>query len=119
MEAIQDFEDLLFLFHKHRVRYLIMGGLAFVYHAKPRYTKDMDIWIDPAKKNVERATSALAEFGIPLIVDPAAAEEILQQVIDSISKTASVDKDASRKTSTTSSLSSSTSNTSSSTYLIR
>ena len=78
MEAIQDFEDLLLLFHKHRVRYLIMGGLAFTYHAKPRYTKDMDIWIDPAKKNVERANSALSEFGSPHLLDPDAAEEILQ-----------------------------------------
>lgn len=78
MEAVQDFEDLLFLFHKYRVRYLIMGGLAFIYHAKPRYTKDMDIWIDPAKKNVERANSALSEFGSPHVLDPDAAEEILQ-----------------------------------------
>lgn len=78
MEAIHDFEDLLFLFHKHRVRYLIMGGLAFIYHAKPRYTKDMDIWIDPAKKNVQCANSALSEFGSPHLLDRDAAEEILQ-----------------------------------------
>lgn len=48
MNAIQDFEDMLQLLEKHRVRYLIIGGLAFIYHAKPRYTKDMDLWIDPA-----------------------------------------------------------------------
>jgi hypothetical protein len=42
MEAIQDFEDMLLFLDKHEVRYLIIGGLAFIYHAKPRYTKDMD-----------------------------------------------------------------------------
>ena len=78
MGAVQDFEDLLSLFHKHRVRYLIIGGLAFIYHAKPRYTKDMDIWVDPAKQNVERANLALAEFGSPYHLNPEAAEEILQ-----------------------------------------
>jgi len=53
VETIQDFEDLLHLLQKHRVRYLIIGGLAFIYHAKPRYTKDMDIWIDAPKDNVK------------------------------------------------------------------
>ena len=47
METIRDFEDMLFLLHKYKARYLIIGGLAFIYHAKPRYTKDMDLWIDP------------------------------------------------------------------------
>ena len=48
METVQDFEDMLHLLDKHKVRYLIIGGLAFIYHAKPRYTKDMDLWVDPA-----------------------------------------------------------------------
>ena len=46
METVQDFEDILFLLNKHGVKYLIVGGLAFIYHAKPRYTTDIDIWID-------------------------------------------------------------------------
>ena len=48
VETTQDFEDLLQHLEKHRVRYLIIGGLAFIYHAKPRYTKDLDLWIDSA-----------------------------------------------------------------------
>jgi hypothetical protein len=78
VETIQDFEDLLYLLEKHRVRYLIIGGLAFIYHAKPRYTKDMDIWIDAGVDNVKRANIALAEFGSPHLLDPDAGEEILQ-----------------------------------------
>ena len=45
MDTVQDFEDLLELFDRHEVHYLIIGGLAFIFHAKPRYTKDMDIWL--------------------------------------------------------------------------
>jgi hypothetical protein len=60
------------------VRYLIIGGLAFIYHAKPRYTKDMDLWLDSEPKNVERANIALSEFGSPQLLDPADPDEILQ-----------------------------------------
>ena len=69
---------MLRLLDKRRVRYLIIGGLAFIYHAKPRYTKDMDLWIDPAPENVKRANHALAEFGSPLILNPDKRNEILQ-----------------------------------------
>jgi hypothetical protein len=78
VETIQDFEDLLHVLGKHRVRYLIIGGLAFIYHAKPRYTKDMDIWIDPSRDNVKRANAALVEFGSPHLLNPDVDEEILQ-----------------------------------------
>jgi hypothetical protein len=69
MNTIQDFEDLLELFSRHEVRYLIIGGLAFIYHAKPRYTKDMDLWIDPEPDNIQRANRSLAEFGSPFLLD--------------------------------------------------
>jgi hypothetical protein len=78
VDAIQDFEDLLQLLGKHRVRYLVIGGLAFIYHAKPRYTKDMDLWVDPSEDNVKRANIALAEFGSPFLLNPENDEEILQ-----------------------------------------
>ena len=78
MEAIQDFEDMLRLLYKHKVRYLIIGGLAFIYHAKPRYTKDMDLWIDPDTENVKRANQALADFGSPFILNVGKRNEILQ-----------------------------------------
>ncbi len=68
MERIKDFEDMLFLLNKHEVRYLIIGGLAFIFHAKPRYTKDMDLWIGPDRDNITRANRALAEFGSPTLL---------------------------------------------------
>jgi hypothetical protein len=78
MDTVQDFEDLLELLDRHSVRYLIIGGLAFIFHAKPRYTKDMDLWLDPERGNVDRANRALAEFGSPYALGPDAPEEILQ-----------------------------------------
>jgi hypothetical protein len=78
VDAIQDYEDFLDLFHRHRVRYLIIGGLAFIYHAKPRFTKDIDVWLDPEPANLTRANAALAEFGSPLLLDLSDEGEILQ-----------------------------------------
>lgn len=63
METVANFEDILELLARHQVRYLIVGGLAFIFHAKPRYTKDIGLWIDPDPVNVQRANRALAEFG--------------------------------------------------------
>lgn len=78
MDTVQDFEDILELLFRHRVRYLIVGGLAFIYHAKPRYTKDIDLWIDSDDENVQRANRALREFGSPELMTIDAPEEVLQ-----------------------------------------
>jgi hypothetical protein len=78
LDAIQDFEDFLELLDRHDVRYLIIGGLAFIYHAKPRFTKDIDVWLDPEPDNLARANSALADFGSPYLLNPTEKDEILQ-----------------------------------------
>jgi len=78
METIQDFEDMLVLLHKHGVKYLIIGGMAFIYHAKPRYTKDMDLWVEPSEENIHRANRALAEFGSPTLLAIDETTQIVQ-----------------------------------------
>ncbi len=78
MDTVADFEDLLELLGRHQVRYLVIGGLAFIFHAKPRYTKDMDLWVDPEPANVERANRALSAFGSPFLLNPDQPQEILQ-----------------------------------------
>lgn len=78
MNTIPDFEDLLLLLDRHGVRHLIVGGLAFIYHAKPRYTKDMDIWVENTPDNIERANAALAEFGSPTLLATDDPDQIVQ-----------------------------------------
>lgn len=78
VQTVTDFEDMLDLLDKHRVRYLIIGGLAFIYHGKPRYTRDMDLWVEPSPENVRRANAALAEFGSPYFLDVHRRDEIVQ-----------------------------------------
>ena len=62
-----DFRDLLRLFAKHRVRYLIVGGYAAMHYSQPRFTKDLDLWLDPSSDNAGRVMLAFEEFGLPLI----------------------------------------------------
>lgn len=59
----EDFEELLRLLNKHRVRYCIVGAFAVGYHAIPRYTKDLDILVEPTTENANRILEALCEFG--------------------------------------------------------
>lgn len=62
----RDFRDLLAAFAAHEVRFLIVGGYAVTYHVRPRFTKDLDLWIDPTAENAQRVMAALADFGAPL-----------------------------------------------------
>ena len=61
-----DFNDPLSSFDAHEVRYLVVGGHAVMFYSEPRYTKDLDIWVDVSTDNAARVFRALAEFGAPL-----------------------------------------------------
>ncbi|MGB4870170.1 MAG: hypothetical protein WBP47_08970 [Candidatus Promineifilaceae bacterium] len=59
----QDFKEFVQSLNNNRVRYLIIGGYAVAFHGHPRYTKDLDIWIESNQNNAQRLLDALAEFG--------------------------------------------------------
>lgn len=61
-----DFNELLSAFNAHNVKYLIVGGYAVSYHAQPRATKDLDIFIKADPANADAAYAALTDFGAPL-----------------------------------------------------
>ncbi|MFW6133460.1 MAG: hypothetical protein ACOC8F_06140 [Planctomycetota bacterium] len=63
MEIYPDFRDLLALFNAHEVAYLVVGGYALAHHGVPRYTGDMDLYVEPSHANAERIMAALEEFG--------------------------------------------------------
>lgn len=63
MKIEKDYEDLLKLFNRHKVEYCLVGAYALAFHARPRYTKDMDILIRPGEANGIRIVAALKEFG--------------------------------------------------------
>ena len=61
-----DFKELLNLFKKHNVKYLVVGGYAVMRYTEPRFTKDLDLLISVERKNAKAVYNALKEFGAPL-----------------------------------------------------
>lgn len=58
----RDFEELLESFNGAGVRYLIGGAHALALHARPRATRDLDVFVDPTKANARRLLVALGKF---------------------------------------------------------
>jgi hypothetical protein len=61
-----NFKDLLSALNRCEAKYLVVGGYAVMFYTEPRYTKDLDIWIERTSDNAARTYRALAEFGAPL-----------------------------------------------------
>ena len=49
---------------KHRVKYVVIGGIAAVLHGVPRATFDLDILIEASSDNASRLLAALEEAGL-------------------------------------------------------
>ena len=58
----QDFEELLASLNARRVRYLIGGAHALAFYARPRATKDLDLFVAPTRTNAVRLIGALRDF---------------------------------------------------------
>lgn len=59
----QDFKEFIQSLNDNLVRYLVVGGYAVAIHGYPRYTKDIDIWIDMTFENATRIIQAIRQFG--------------------------------------------------------
>jgi hypothetical protein len=54
----RDYEEFIGALNEQGARYLIVGAHAVAYHARPRATKDLDIFIDPTPANARKALAA-------------------------------------------------------------
>jgi hypothetical protein len=61
-----NFKDLLSALNDCNAKYLVVGGYAVMIHSEPRYTKDLDIWVEATPENALLVYRALAAFGAPL-----------------------------------------------------
>jgi predicted nucleotidyltransferase len=62
MRIEKDFNEFLKLLNKNEVKYLIIGGFAYSFYAKPRYTKDLDIFVERSEENAAKIMTAIIEF---------------------------------------------------------
>jgi len=63
---MRDFEEILSALESSRAKYLIVGGHAVMYYTEPRFTKDLDVFIEASKENAAKVFDALRDFGAPL-----------------------------------------------------
>lgn len=59
----EDMKDLIALFTKNNVKYVLVGGFAVNYYGYVRTTQDIDILLYPFKKNAKKIMKSLKEFG--------------------------------------------------------
>ena len=58
-----DFRDLLRIFNAGKVRYLVVGEYAVMKCTEPRYTKDLDLWIDATPRTPRRCSKGSRNSG--------------------------------------------------------
>lgn len=59
----QDFREFIKSLNDNGVHYLVVGGYAVAVHGHPRYTKDMDVWVEINPENAPKIVKALTQFG--------------------------------------------------------
>lgn len=67
------------LLARHRVRYLIVGGEAVIFHGYPRVTGDIDFFYENTPSNTTRLFAALLEFWDGRIPGVATAAELREE----------------------------------------
>lgn len=66
MATNPDFKDLFSALSAEGAEFLVVGAHAVMFYTEPRYTKDLDIWVNPTAENAVRVCRALARFGAPM-----------------------------------------------------
>jgi hypothetical protein len=63
MEIYQDFKEFVESLNARKVEFLIVGAHARAFYGAPRFTRDLDIWINPTVENAQKVVGALSDFG--------------------------------------------------------
>lgn len=58
--------------NKQGVDFILIGGLAVGFYGYSRYTGDMDLWVEPSEKNLQKLYLTLKSLGYP--------EEVIDEI---------------------------------------
>jgi hypothetical protein len=58
-----DWSEFLRALISTETRFLLIGVHAIAVHAEPRFTEDLDVFVEPTLENARRLRRALVEFG--------------------------------------------------------
>lgn len=71
IELNRDWSEFLCVLIGRRVRFVLIGGHAVAGHGEPRFTEDLDVFVEPTLANARRLRAALADFGFGEDLPPA------------------------------------------------
>lgn len=58
-----DSREFVELLNALKVRYIVVGAFALAYHGYPRYTGDIDLFIERSPENAQAILNAIQQFG--------------------------------------------------------
>jgi hypothetical protein len=73
-------QDVFASFEKHKVRYLVIGGIAAILYGVPRATFDLDILIEASPDNAQKLLDALTEANLGTASLTSAEELIAHEI---------------------------------------
>ena len=63
MNLQKDLKEFVELLSAHDVRFVVVGAFAVAYHGYPRYTADIDLFVQKSAENADRLLKAIEQFG--------------------------------------------------------
>jgi len=63
MHLGKDLKEFIGLLRSERVRFLVVGAAALAVHGRPRYTGDVDFWIECTPANAKKMQRVFDKFG--------------------------------------------------------
>jgi hypothetical protein len=67
MKLQKDLREFIELLNSTKIKYVLVGGHAVAYHGFPRFTADIDFFIDISPANLSALAKVLADFGFPAL----------------------------------------------------
>lgn len=82
MKMEQDVREFIELLNARDVRYLVVGAYALAYHGRPRYTGDIDFFVQSSEHNAQLVAQIVEEFGFASLgivaADLTSADQVIQ-----------------------------------------
>jgi hypothetical protein len=79
----KDLREFIELLNSTKVKYVLVGGHAVAYHGFPRFTGDIDFYIESSASNLALVAKVLTDFGFASLaaqVSPASAAGMIFQL---------------------------------------
>ena len=82
MDYFEDYKDMLQLFNKYHVKYLVIGAYAMGNYGYSRHTLDIDLWIEKSVENAKNIQKVFNDFPVPyaITVDELNTENLVLQI---------------------------------------